>query len=186
VFLFFKRTMSGKILRLDWLLTGVASLRNRVFRILMPLTLLVACPLAGGVARAGYDTPISFVSRPSADSFGDALAPQAEFDDMTTASSSGQPDSEIDLSRQDANGFFQLLTNSPPANLNLGAASTGVGGQSSPGDAGAAGANNFPAVASRPQTDAPILVGVLFLDAVLRRPPPFPSRLFRPPRCLWA
>jgi hypothetical protein len=39
-----------------------------------------------------------------------------------------------------------------------------------------------PRLAYRPPTDAPALVGVLFLEAILRRPPPFPSRLFRPPR----
>ncbi|HBI44283.1 MAG TPA: hypothetical protein DDY78_15740 [Planctomycetales bacterium] len=157
-----------------------------MFRILMPLTLLVACPLAGDVARAGFDTPVSLISRPSADSFGDVVAPQAAFDAMTSAVSAAQMDSEIDLPRQEAKDFLQLLTSSPPANLNLGAASTGVGGQSPPSNAGAAGTSNLPAMASRPQTDAPVLVGVLFLDAVLRRPPPFSSRLFRPPRCLWA
>ena len=162
-------------------------MRTRVLRILMPLTLLVACPLAGGAARAGYDAPVSLVSRPSADFFGDAVAPQAALDDDTTsAASPGRPDSEIDSPLQDTKDFLQLLTSSPSANLNPGPSSTGAGSQSPPGDGGAAGTSNLPAVASRPQTDAPVLVGTLFLKTVLRWPPPFPSRLFRPPRCLWA
>jgi hypothetical protein len=160
----------------------VASVRNRMFRILVPLTLLVAWPLAGGAARAGFDTPVSLISRPSADIFGDAVAPQATFEETTTASSAGKPDSEIDLSRQDANSFFQMLTSSPSANLNPGASSTGAGSQSPPGDSGAAGVSNLFALASRLTTDAPALVGVLFLQTASRMPPPFSSRLFRPPR----
>ena len=152
-----------------------------MFRILAPLTLLVAWPLAGGAARAGFDTPVSLISRPSADLFGDAIAPQAAFDDMTTASSTDQSDSEADALRQDANSFFQLLTASPSANLNPGA-STGAGSQSAPSDGGAGGASNLFALSSRFTTDAPALVGVIFLQTASRMPPPFPSRLFRPPR----
>jgi hypothetical protein len=160
----------------------VAFVRNRMFRILLPLTLLVAWPLAGGAARAGFDTPVSLVSRPSAELFGDAIAPQAAFDDTTTASSADTPDSEVDSARQDANSFFQLFTASPSANLNAGAPSTGAGSQSPPSDGGAAGMSNLFALASRLTTDAPALVGVLFLQTASRMPPPFSSRLFRPPR----
>jgi hypothetical protein len=40
----------------------------------------------------------------------------------------------------------------------------------------------LPGLAFRPTTDAPALVGVLYLETTLRWPPSFPSRLFRPPR----
>ena len=161
---------------------AVASLQNRMFRILVPLTLLVAWPLASGAARAGFDTPVSLVSRPAADIFGDAVAPQTAFDDMTTASSADQSDSDVDTLHPDANSFFQLLASSPSANLNPGASSTGAGSQSPPSDGGAGGASNLFALSSRLTTDAPALVGVIFLQTASRMPPPFSSRLYRPPR----
>src|SRR5262249_49363061 len=60
--------------------------------------------------------------------------------------------------------------------------SGGAGSQSPPGGPGGGGSSQAPAAASPPRTDAPTLVGVVYLETASCRPPPFPSRLFRPPR----
>ena len=156
------------------------------FRFLMPLTMLVVAPLlgVGGVARAGYVTPLSLVSRTPATLFADSAAP-ADCDDMGSAAASGESNPEIDPP-EDARDLQRCLYVLPATGPNAGASSTGAGAQAPAGASGTGSSNPLPGVVSRPQTDTPVLVGSLFLETVLRRSPPFPSRLFRPPRCLWA
>jgi hypothetical protein len=151
-------------------------------RFLLPVTLLVAAPLlgVGGRAQAGYLAPVSVAERPHADSFLDG-APQADSDDMGPAASTNG-DFAPDF-RSDDNDGQALLT--PPAAPTLApfGASSGDAGSPAPSDgAGAQNTGQPPALTAQPPTDAPALVGALFLQTVLRRPPPFPSRLFRPPR----
>jgi hypothetical protein len=55
--------------------------------------------------------------------------------------------------------------------------STGAGSQQPP-----SGNSHYLATAARSQPEVANLVGFLFLQDGKRRPPPFPSRIFRPPR----
>ncbi len=157
---------------------GVASLRISL-RILLPLTWLVAAPLLGwgAHARADFDTPAALVGRPHADSFTDNEGPQAASSEMGSAAMSGESSSSVDLLVQDAKVLEALYAPSS-AGFRFGAGSTGAG-SSGPS---AGGFSPLPSVASRPQIDRTTLAGVLFLQAVARQSPPFPSRLFRPPR----
>jgi hypothetical protein len=154
--------------------------RTVISRILLPLTVLVAAPLLGwgGRAQAGYMTPVSAVATTHSDCLADC-APQTGMDGMSAASAdSDSGDSQL-LERQS-------LKATPPGSLALlttfGAPSTGAGAPPAPNGPGAGGVNSQTTVAARPQVDPPTLVGVLFLEEATRRLPPFPSRLFRPPR----
>ncbi len=156
-------------------------MRSWKYRILLPLTWLVAAPLLGwgGYARAGFDTAVALVGRPHADSFTGDRGSQAASAEME----SGESNSDVDLHRQDAKDLLQALYAPSSAGVYFGPSSTGAGGV--PGSSSGSvtgGFNPLPTVASRPATDAPTLAGFLFLQAAARQPPPFPSRLFRPPR----
>lgn len=143
------------------------------FRKLSPAVALAATLLLGwgGQVRAGYIAPMSMVDdstaselQASPDGAGSALA------DGTAAPSDG--------------GKVELLPSkgSRTVLLNPGTRSSGMGGQPDPDEPGAGGSDAQPTLDSRPQCDPSALVGVLFLEEAPRRPLPFPSRLYRPPR----
>lgn len=151
-------------------------------RFLLPLTVLVAAPLLGGGGRAlaGYITLASLSERPNADSFDGA--PYANVDDMGTASAADETVQQTDF--HDPQALHPSLFGSQLAELDFGG-SWSSGGAGCPSPSGAAGpeyTGQPPALTARPPTDAPALVGVMFLETASRRPPPFPARLFRPPR----
>lgn len=150
-------------------------MRSWSTRILLPLTWLVAAPLMGwgGHARAGFDSSAVLVGRPHADSFTDNGGPQAASAEVGP----GESSFSIEPRRQDAK-VLQALYASSSAGFHFGAGS--MGAASSGPSAG--GFSPFPSVSSRPRIDGATLAGVLFLQAVARQSPPFPSRLFRPPR----
>ncbi len=161
---------------------GVAPLRIPL-RLLLPLTVLVAGPLMGwgGYARAGYVTPVSLVSRAPATFFADGAA-SSDPDDVGPAAGEANPEIDPPYDARDLARFLYVL---PPAGPGAGDSSAGAGSQAPVGNAGAAGSSPLPGAASRPHTDMPVLVGALFLKTASRRPPQFPSRIFRPPRNLW-
>jgi hypothetical protein len=154
--------------------------RSVTSRILLPLTFLVAAPLLGwsGRAQAGYVTPVSAVAATHSDSLADG-GPQMGMDGMGASSADSNSGDPQLLERQSlkttAPGSLAFLTT-------FGTPSTGAGAPPAPNGPGAGGVNSQTTVAARPQVDPPTLVGVLFLEEVTRRLPPFPSRLFRPPR----
>jgi hypothetical protein len=155
--------------------------RTVTSRILLPLTILVAAPLLGwgGRAQAGYVAPASLLVSTAADYLSNG-APQADLDGMGAAPA----DSEASDSRLlDHQGPVPLPCGSLSLMTTSCAPTTGAGGQPAPNGPGAGGVNSQTTLASRSQIDPPTLVGILFLDEVLHRLPPFPSRLFRPPRC---
>ncbi len=134
----------------------------------------------GGRARAEYDAA-AFIGRPSAGSFLDGL-PQADPDDMGASSwTQVTPSQEVDAPGDNAPALLPQPAAGPLAAADYGASSGGMGSPS-PDGAGTGSGGQPPALTSRPQSDAPALVGVLFLETASRMPPPFPSRLFRPPR----
>jgi hypothetical protein len=150
-------------------------------RFLLPVTLLVAAPLlgVGGRAQAGYLAPTSLADQPRGDSFL-AGAPQTEPDDMGAAASTDTgitPNSDPNENKDERT----LLRSLPAPGSPFGASSGGAGAPPPSNGPGAQG-GQAPALTARPPADAPALVGALFLEAAQRRPPPFPSRLFRPPR----
>jgi hypothetical protein len=150
-------------------------------RFLLPLTVLVVAPLLGmgGRAQAGYDAPVS-LDRPSADSF--LIAPQLDSNDLGAAAPSDESGLEPYQPRDDAPVRPDSPYLSQSGSPIFGAASPGANAPSPSHTAGAQGGSHTPALASQSSSDAPTLVGVLFLKAASHRPPPFPSRLFRPPR----
>ncbi|HVS40493.1 MAG TPA: hypothetical protein VMS17_33355 [Gemmataceae bacterium] len=146
-------------------------MRTVTTRILLPLTVLVAGPLMGwgGFARAGYVAPESQVAAPHADGVMNANGAE-------TAAMPADPRGD------DGPAQIRSPWGSLSALLNAGAPSTGASGQPTPGGPGAGASGPQPSLVSRPQTDPPAVAGVLFLEEVQLRLPPFPSRLFRPPR----
>jgi hypothetical protein len=140
-------------------------------RALLPLAVLVALPLLGGRAQAGYVCP-------QIDSLTGGDVSSGLGETGSAADGFGPADGS-----QDGHGTVlpQAPAGLPPYAFRPGASSTG--GCSSPSDGpGTGGSGSHLALASPPATDTPDLVDVLFLEAGLRRPPPFASRLFRPPR----
>ena len=160
----------------------MASLRNPL-RFLFALTLVVAAPFLGlcSRAQAGYIAPLSLASQPTTNLFTTGVA-QPDADDAASAAAPAEPNSDIDRRPDDRKDPQALQYALPPARPDASGFSTGAGSQTVPTNAGTGAASQPPATATRPQTDAPVLVGVLFLETVERRPPLFPSRLFRPPR----
>jgi len=146
----------------------VPPLRTPSLRTLTPLAVLAAALLLGwgGQARAGYVTTASLADDP-----GMAGASQTALD--ATSAESPSDGEQI---------LLPSAWTSPSALLHSDAPTTGAGGQPAPDGPGAGGPHSQTTAASRPQVDPPTLVGVLFLGDTERRPPPFPSRLFRPPR----
>jgi hypothetical protein len=153
-------------------------LKVPLLRFLLPLTLLVAAPLwGGGRARAGYVTPVSLINCPHAGFFTDGAAP-ADPDNMEALGASGASGEP-----QANEGRLLSPTEMPSKSLNCGLSPAGAGSQAPPSsgpDAG--GPNQLSFAVYRPSSDAPTLVGVLFLQTTVGQPPPFLSRLFRPPR----
>jgi hypothetical protein len=149
-------------------------------RSLLALTVLVSSPLlgGGGCAQAGYIAPVALVQCPHADFTTDSDS-QTSRDDLGATGTASEPSDEIDWDRNDRNGVLPLPRESYSPDLNANPSSTGAGSQA---PSGAGGSNQPPALASPLQTAMPVLIGALFLVTVSRRPPPFPSRLFRPPR----
>ena len=150
-------------------------------RFLLPVTLLVAAPLlgVGGRAQAGYLTPTSLADRPQAGSFLSG-APQADSDDMGAAASTDMgvtPNSDPNENKDE-----RTLLRSLPAPVSQYSASSGGAGAPPSNGPDTRGGGQPPALTAPPPTEAPDLVGALFLQAAQHRPPPFPSRLFRPPR----
>ena len=70
----------------------------------------------------------------------------------------------------------------PWGSASFGLCPNGMGSQPSPDGPGGGGLSQVPATTSRPAAEALARAGVLLLESASRRPPPFPSRLFRPPR----
>jgi hypothetical protein len=67
--------------------------------------------------------------------------------------------------------------------LHIGARSTTTAsGQTSSSGVGSGGVSPYLSVSARPALETTNLIGTLFLQDVVSRPPPFSSRLFRPPR----
>jgi hypothetical protein len=149
---------------------------------LLPLTALAALLAVGGNAHAGFVTPGFLVGRPNADSFMNS-DPQADPDEMGAASTTDQNSvQEIDLPGADGAAHLES-PGLPTSGSDLFGVSAGGAGCPSPDDgAGAGNSSQSPALATPPPLNAPVLVGVLYLKTALRMPPPFPSRLFRPPR----
>jgi hypothetical protein len=148
-------------------------------RYLLPLTVLVAAPVLGigGRAQAGYVSPGSCVS-PTPSTFVTDAGGLGAVNDLGAATGAGTSPSRVEpLDGSKGRSTLPLVL--PPAHLGRGASTTGTGSSAPPSNFGP---NSLVAVASRPETDPPLLVGGLFLQAVERRPPPFPARLFRPPR----
>jgi hypothetical protein len=160
---------------------GAAALRVPL-RSLLPLTVLAAAALLAGPGRAhaGYVTSLSSLSRPHGDSFL-ADAASADADETGAAAEPSDCATEISPPNDNDNLFRQSPFLAPSATDQFGAPSTGAGSPPS-GSAGVGASQQCPAAASTPRVDAPVLVGVIFLETASRRPPPFPSRLFRPPR----
>ena len=153
-------------------------------RSLLPLTVLAAAALLAGGSRAqaGYVTPLSFTDRPSADSFMSG-APQADPNGVGASSSTDQVQvQETDPPRTDDPARLESLGLPPSGSVLFGASSGGAGCPSPCDGAGAGNSSPTPAVTPRPPTDAPARIGALFLTTASRMPPPFHSRLFRPPR----
>jgi hypothetical protein len=152
---------------------------------LWSLTLLLGAPLlgAGSHAQAGYMTPGFPGVRPQASPFlGAALQPGAEELGGTAGPDEGrQETAQQHDPRQDQQTPHSLLRF---GQASFDHSSGGAGAQGPPGGPGGGGSSKAPAAASLPQTDAPTLVGIVYLESGSRRPPPFPSRLFRPPRAL--
>lgn len=151
-------------------------------RFLLPLTVLVAAPLLGlgDRARAGYIAPLS-VAHLNPDSFSAGVS-QAGRDEIGASSSTEESVCQEADRHSDIALTLPPLTAWPSAAALLGASSGGMGSPPSPNNPGTASSSQPPALASRPPADVPALVGVLFLETASRMPPPFPSRLFRPPR----
>lgn len=151
-------------------------------RFLFPLAVLVATPLlgVGGRAQAGYTSPVSLGFLPHADSLLGA-APAADPSPIGLAASEDFG-SMTESRPEDGPTGLEPLDLPQPGRGMLALSPSGAGSQPSPGAPGAGGPNQVPAATSRPAADAPVLVGVLFLETVSRRPPPFPPRFFRPPR----
>jgi hypothetical protein len=156
--------------------------RNLFPQSLLPLTALAALLAGGSHAHAGFVTPDSLVGRPNADSFMNST-PEADLDEMGAASTTGQNSvQEIDLPGADRAAHLESPGLPPSGSLLFGVFSGGAGCSSPDQGAGAGNSNQAPAAATPPHLNAPVLVGVLFLKTALRMPPPFSSRLFRPPR----
>jgi hypothetical protein len=154
------------------------------FRFLSPLALVVAAPLLGlgGSARAGYLAPVSLVSRTPVGAFSDGLS-QSNGDDGASAPASDESTPDInppyDGSDPQSPSYGPAFAGLSPTYFGAGAGSPGPSFDSGPGSS-----SPMPGVVTRPETDAPALAGTLFLESADRRPPPFPSRIFRPPRRL--
>jgi hypothetical protein len=155
----------------------VARTVRRAVRYLLPLSALLAAPLlgGGGFARAGFVVPTSAINRPHI-AFLSNDAPPADLDNTSMAVASEEGRGHVEFQRDGGEEVPPSLRPHP------GAAPTSGAGQSSSGGPGAGGSYQHPAAADRPQSDPTVVVGFLFLEEGSRRPPPFPSRLFRPPR----
>ena len=151
-------------------------------RYLLPLTVLVAAPLlgAGGRAHAGYQAPASVVLHVNADTLFSDPTPQVEAMGSTSGDIGGEAEGDSN------NGSDLRPSPLPvyPRGLDFAASPSfdGAGCPSPSGDTDTEVIGQTPLVASAPRIDAPALVGVLFLQTTADQPPPFPSRLFRPPR----
>jgi hypothetical protein len=150
-----------------------------LLRFLLPLILLVAAPLlgVGGRAQASFILPHSLAARPNPGSFLDGTPP-ADGDAME-ASPSMEGDISQELHWLYKDGEPLLIS---PASAKFGTTSGGDGCSSPSEGPGSQSTSQSPALTTPPPVDAPALKGVLFLETAQRRPPPFPSRLFRPPR----
>jgi hypothetical protein len=150
-------------------------------RFLLPLAVLAAAPLVGvgGRAQAGYMAPASLVDRPHADSFAGG-ATQAGADEMGAGADGFRLDA--DPQRDDGPARLESPALPPPGYAAFGHGANGAGSQPAPDGPGGGGSGHVPAATSRPAAEAPAPAGVLFLESSAHRPPPFPSRLFRPPR----
>lgn len=155
-------------------------------RYLLPLTVLVAAPLlgAGGRAHAGYQAPASVFVHTNADPLFSDLTPQADVEAMESASATGDMGGKAEGDANDGSGVRPSPLACYPRGLDFAASpsSDGAGCPSPSGDTDAETIGQTPLVVPSPRIDAPALVGVLFLQTTVSQPPPFPSRLFRPPR----
>jgi hypothetical protein len=145
--------------------------RNALQFLLTTFMLAALALLAdGGRAQAGYVT-LSAGYQAHTDSFLNGSS-EADLD-------FGQPD---DLPQDDAQSQLKSPLLPPWGKVAFVPVANGMGSQPSPGGSGAGSSSPVPAATSCPQLEAPALVGTLFLESASHRPPPFPSRLFRPPR----
>jgi hypothetical protein len=154
-------------------------------RFLLPLVVLAATPWLGvsGFAWAGFVTPVSLAARPQIDSFLDLIS-QADIGDIGAACSAGEFVPPSDFESNDLQVFHPSPFGTRAHGLDFAAlpSSHGADCPSPPADSEPEATSQTPALISHPPHDTKAVVGFLFLETALRRPPPFPSRLFRPPR----
>ena len=161
-------------------------MRTPLLRYLLPLTVLVAAPFlgVGGRVYAGYQVPVSVVVHANADSLFSDLTPQADAEAMESASATGDMGGKAEADANDGSSLQTLPLTVHPRGLDF-AASPSSDGAGCPAPSGGAETETIgqtPFVAPPPRLNAPALVGVLFLQTTVDQTPPFPSRLFRPPR----
>lgn len=155
----------GFLIAREWIV------RNAPRFLLTSLTLAAFALLADAAcAQAGYVT-LSTGYQSHTDSF---LNGSSEADPEW-----GQPD---DLPPDDPLSQLKSPLRPPWGKVAVVPTSSGMGSQPSPGGSGAGNSSQVLSATSSPPLEAPTLVGVLFLENASHRPPPFPSRLFRPPR----
>ncbi len=153
-----------------------------VQRFRLPSIVLIVAPLLGlgGSARAEYD-PAAFIGRPSVGSFLDGL-PQGDPDDMGASAWTQEASfQEVNAPGDNAPALLPQPTAGPSAAADYGTSFGGQGSSSSDDLENGSGGQS-PALTTRPPVDVTALIGVLFLQSASHMPPPFPSRLFRPPR----
>jgi len=150
-------------------------------RFLVALTLLISSPMVvgGGCAQAGYVAPVALVRCLHAN-WGTEGWRGAVLIELGSAWTSSDFGYEIDLSGNGGSGLAPSPWRRYSIALHCSFSLPGAGSQ---GSSGAGGSYQAPTLlAFPPHADTAVLVGLHFLEVVWRRPPPFSSRLFRPPR----
>ncbi len=153
--------------------------RSCVLQLLLSLGLLLAGPLFGwgGNAQAGYLARFIIVE-PGAWDFGDDAFPSSSCVTEADAVVLSGPDADPAPRRAEQNVPSSLSGTLLPVRSGGCPFTTGTGGHPVSSDT-----NPYFGPAACPQLVAADPIGFLFLQDGTLRPPPLPSRLFRPPRC---
>lgn len=155
-------------------------LSNRIRPLLLAV---IALPILGGwsCARAGYIALVPVITGPAA-GLSTIVPNAADLDDPEPAVTYGEPACEIGPI-PDAQGATQgFVDGLPYTGVNAGARRAVTGRCAPSGDSGDGESDSVPGETGRPRIDSPAQIGVLFRQASAFRPPPFSSRIFRPPR----
>jgi len=153
-------------------------------RILLALAAVLAGPLLGLGSRvhAGYVAPASHVGANGCDALMAGGSQAAAADQSMEPARDGAADP---IAAWDAGGILAMLQRASLAGLvGSGLPASGAGGQPGPGGPNAGCSLAQVSLPSCPRVDPCALIGRLFREESLCWPPPFPSLLFRPPRCL--